>query len=119
MTAVGDDFIWSIKNGDLEAISKYIDANPKRIDELVKGRAYLHYACDFGQREIIEYLLNKGADINIPDKYEISPILAAIWENHTACVKLLIEKGARKSVQAPDGKTLLESTDNKDIKDLL
>lgn len=35
------------------------------INELIKGRTYLHYACDYGQKEIIEYLLNKGANINV------------------------------------------------------
>jgi ankyrin repeat protein len=86
---------------------------------LIKGRTYLHYACDYGQREIIDYLLSKGADINIQDKYNITPLLAAIWENHTACVKLLLHKGANKNVRAPDGKSLLESTDNNEIKMLL
>ena len=35
------------------------------INTLIKGRTFLHYACDFGQKEIIEYLLNKGANINV------------------------------------------------------
>lgn len=39
--------------------------NPKVINTLIKGRTFLHYACDFGQKEIIEYLLNKGANINV------------------------------------------------------
>lgn len=79
---------------------------------MIKGRTYLHYACDYGQIAIIEFLLTKGADINvgifyikndyffllflfnfkIPDKYNITPLLAAIWENHVACVNLLIRK---------------------------
>jgi ankyrin repeat protein len=53
------------------------------------------------------------------DKYSITPILAAIWENHVSCVKLLLSKGASKNVKAPDGKSLLESTDNEEIKRLL
>jgi len=28
----------------------------------------------------------------IPDKYNITPLLAAIWENHVDCVKLLLSK---------------------------
>ncbi|RNA20216.1 myotrophin [Brachionus plicatilis] len=112
-------FIWSIKNGDLETISKYIDSNPKVINILIKGRTFLHYACDYGQKEIIEYLLNRGANINVQDKYNISPLLAAIWENHVSCVKLLLNKGANRSVKAPDGRSLIESTDNDEIKRLL
>ncbi|CAF0868234.1 unnamed protein product [Brachionus calyciflorus] len=114
-----ESFIWSIKNGDLETISKYIDSNPKIINNLIKGRTFLHYACDYGQKDLIEYLLNRGANINIQDKYCITPLLAAIWENHVSCVKLLLSKGASRTVKAPDGRSLLESTDNEEIKRLL
>lgn len=31
-------------------------------------------------------------NFKIPDKYNITPLLAAIWENHVACVNLLIRK---------------------------
>jgi ankyrin repeat protein len=90
MTESSEDYIWNIKNGDLESISKYINAvidqikhyfelnhltlinsflflikNPKSVNELIKGRTYLHYACDYGQKDIIEYLLSKGANINV------------------------------------------------------
>ena len=114
-----EDYIWNIKNGDLETISKYIDSHTNVVNELIKGRSYLHYACDYGQKEIIEYLLSKGANINLQDKYSITPLLAAIWENHVSCVKLLLSKGANRNVKAPDGKSLLESTDNDEIKALL
>lgn len=119
MESINEKYIWSIKNGDLEAISKYIESNPKQIDEVVKGRTYLHYACDYGQKEIINYLLSKGANINIEDIYNITPLLAAIWENHVSCVELLVKKGANTKVKAPDGKSLIESTDNDEIKKLL
>jgi ankyrin repeat protein len=39
--------------------------HPKLINEQIKGRTYLHYACDYGQQEIIDYLLSKGANINV------------------------------------------------------
>ena len=43
--------------------------NPKVINELIKGRTYLHYACDYGQKEILEYLILKGANINVSILY--------------------------------------------------
>merc|ERR1712150_439900 len=96
-----EKYIWSIKNGDLETISKYIETNPKQINQVVKGRSFLHYACDYGQKDIIDYLISKGADINMKDGYQITPLLAAVWEDHTSCVSLLIKKGANTKVKAP------------------
>ena len=63
-------------------------------------------------------------------------MLAAIWENHVSCVKLLLNKvnliiimrniyiflslkGASRSTKAPDGRSLIETTDNDEIKKLL
>ena len=34
----------------------------------------------------------QGANIDSADKHGISPLLAAIWEGHTSCVKFLVEK---------------------------
>lgn len=53
------------------------------------------------------------------DKHGITPILAAIWEGHKDCVKLLLDKGAKKEGVAPDGKSYLESAEHNEIKALL
>ncbi|KAM6382484.1 myotrophin isoform 3-T3 [Alca torda] len=83
------------------------------------GRKPLHYAADCGQLEILEFLLLKGADINAPDKHNITPLLSAVYEGHVSCVKLLLSKGADKTVKGPDGLTAFEATDNQAIKTLL
>lgn len=41
------------------------------------GRKPIHYAADFGQNEVIEYLLAKGADINV-SKFNNGVLLG--WE---------------------------------------
>ena len=58
----------------------------------IGGRSPLHYAADFGQTEVLQYLVSKGANANAKDKHGITVILAAIWEGHTDCVKFLIQK---------------------------
>ena len=56
------------------------------------GRAPCHFAADYGQLEVLRFLVTqKGADVNAKDKHGISVILAAIWEGHTDCVKFLIQ----------------------------
>ena len=58
----------------------------------IDGRSPLHYAADYGQIEVLQYLISKGANPNTKDKHGISVLLAAIWEGHTNCVKFLIQK---------------------------
>jgi ankyrin repeat protein len=56
------------------------------------GRKPIHFAADFGQNQIIDYLLSKGADVNSLDQHGITPLLAAIWEGRADTVKLLLAK---------------------------
>ena len=61
----------------------------------------------------------KNFHLKAEDTYNITPLLAAVWEDHVSCVELLVKKGANTKVKAPDGKSVLESTENESIKKLL
>ncbi|XP_056636894.1 myotrophin [Diorhabda carinulata] len=116
---MSSDFVWAIKNGDLEQVKDIIEKKAVNVNEEVQGRPLILYAADYGQADVIEYLISAGADVNTKDKFGITAILAAIWEGHKDCVKLLLDKGARKDGVAPDGKTYMESTENSEIRQLL
>lgn len=53
------------------------------------------------------------------DKHNISPLLAAIWEGHTECVRLLIANGAQINGRTPDGLSYLEAAEKAEIKSML
>ena len=55
----------------------------------------------------------------MPDKYGITPLLAAIYEGHEEAVKVLILKGADKSGKAPDGRSYLEVAESDEMRALL
>ena len=119
----------------------------------IDGRLPLHYASDYGQLEVIKFLCGKvtdpvptslsphvslsllqGAKVNEEDKHGITPLLAAVWEGHTACVKFLLEnvreilmqlifisvcQGAARDGKTPDGSSYVEAAEKQEIKDLL
>jgi len=85
----------------------------------IDGRNPIHYAADYGQLEVLQYLVDKGADLNVTDKHGISAILAAIWEGHTDCVKLMLSKGASKTGSTPDGTSYLDAAEKPEMKQLL
>lgn len=117
---MGESAIWAAKNGDLEALSNAVEAPGFDVNaEMSQGRTLLHYAADYGQREVIEHLISKGANLNQADKHGITPLLAAIWEGHTSCVELLLSKGASKDGKAPDGRSYLDCAESENIKALL
>ncbi|XP_015510788.1 myotrophin isoform X1 [Neodiprion pinetum] len=89
------------------------------VNQMIDGRTPLHYAADYGQGDVLRYLLEKGADANATDKHGITTLLAAIWEGHTNCVKLLLERGANPDGSTPDGTSYLEAAEKDEIKQLL
>jgi len=111
--------IWSLKNGDLDQVKEIVETHNIDVNVPLEGRPAIHYASDYGQKEVIKYLISRGADVNATDKHGIPVVLAAIWEGHTDCVKLLIESGACKDGKTPDGKTFVEVAEKQDIVDIL
>ncbi|GBP31897.1 Myotrophin [Eumeta japonica] len=113
------ELVWGIKNGDIDQVKDIIESKKIDVNALIDGRVPLHYAADYGQTAVLSYLLDKGADPNMIDKHGISVLLAAIWEGHTDCVKMLIKHGASKNGKTPDGTPYLEAAEKDEIKELL
>ncbi|XDC54899.1 hypothetical protein R6Z07M_006081 [Ovis aries] len=102
------EFMWALKNGDLDEVKDYVAKGEDVNRTLEGGRKPLHYAADCGQLEILEFLLLKGADINAPDKHHITPLLSAVYEGHVSCVKLLLSKDFPGKNAGVDGHFLLQ-----------
>ncbi|EDW52408.1 myotrophin [Drosophila sechellia] len=120
MSAISnEDIIWTIKNGEIDAVQAAFQNDAQKVNEEIKGRFPVHYAADFGQLNVLKFLISLGADINKKDKHGITPILAAIWEGHTSCVELLLKVGADKNGSTPDGQSYLEAAEKDEIKKLL
>eukprot|EP00088_Acartia_fossae_P001737 TRINITY_DN10690_c0_g1_i3.p1 TRINITY_DN10690_c0_g1~~TRINITY_DN10690_c0_g1_i3.p1 ORF type:complete len:133 (-),score=24.51 TRINITY_DN10690_c0_g1_i3:258-611(-) len=111
--------VWAIKNGDIEQVKELIEKQCVDVNTPIEGRLPLHYASDYGQTEVVSYLLTKGSNVDAVDKHGITPILAAIWEGHTNCVKMLLQNGASKTGSCPDGTSYLQAAEKEEIKALI
>ena len=106
---------WLLKTGDLEELKREL----ADVNALVKGRTPLHIAADFGQTEVLAWLLSRGAAVEALDRDGLSVLLAAVAEDHEDAVRLLLLHGADPSRSGPDGRPYAEWTSNPDIKALL
>ncbi len=54
------------------------------------------YACDGGHREVVRYLLDRGAEINrvVNGRVRCQALVGAVIEGHVDVAKLLVERGA-------------------------
>ncbi len=119
---------------DLKIVQLLVDegANPNKRARPINTRndyetsleTPLIAAVDRGDEEIIVYLLNNGADINLPSSYG-SPLTYAIFTRQPALAIKLVERGAHVNFADPRDDTsplalaLLNHTSNQDSDDLI
>ena len=63
------------------------------------GRSAFMKACETGRKDAVDYLLGKGASVNVEDLRRRTPLHVACENGHEDIVALLIEKGAELDVQ--------------------
>ncbi|MBK7704500.1 MAG: ankyrin repeat domain-containing protein [Acidobacteria bacterium] len=56
-----------------------------------------------GHKEIAEFLIENGARLDKGDSWGKTPLMAAVFYNHSEVVKLLIEKGADVCISSNGG----------------
>ncbi|CAF0775303.1 unnamed protein product [Didymodactylos carnosus] len=87
-----DSWIWCAKTGDFQTFQAMLKHSPEKVNEQMNGRYLIHYAADSGNFDILQELIKNGANINIKDKFGITPLLAAIYESHASCVSYVYMK---------------------------
>ena len=87
--------------GDLETVRQLLDDKPAWIHTVGShGRTMLWEAAYRGKLEMIEFLLERGADINLPGCYhikhrvEITPYCVARYQGRDGAAEFLLQHGA-------------------------
>jgi hypothetical protein len=105
----GNDIRIAARTGNMEAIRKYLamDMDINAPDSEF-GVTLLTWAALFGQTEIIELLIQKGADVNAKNRNGTTPLHGAVFLGQTEAVELLIQKGADANARTNEGATPLD-----------
>ncbi|PQV64478.1 Ankyrin repeat [Abditibacterium utsteinense] len=99
----------SIRKGDLAAVKTAIEGEPKLIESTSRGNNPLYVAIQSGKADVVNYLLEKGADPNV-ETYSGSALAAAVsgWgDNWKTIAEALLAKGAKIDGVDEEGQTPL------------
>ena len=95
------------------------DINAKGLDDCTP----LYYAVSGKYIDIVKILVNKKADLDIPNKNGNTPLIIAVqmYDGNDEIIKILLDNGANPKAKNNAGNTLYKMLDmpkNKSIKDL-
>lgn len=96
------------EKGDLATINRILDADPSQVHSFdARGQQPLHSAAFKGKVDVIELLLERGADINALDKHSTTPLSYAVDSDKLKAVEYLVSRGADVNLGAERRKPLL------------
>jgi ankyrin repeat protein len=102
--------------GELSRVKEWVEQQPDLISAYAPdGFQPLGLAAFFGQTDVVEFLLGKGAEVNSPshNQMRVTPLHSAIANKRTEIVRLLLDHGADvNAAQADDFTPLHEAAQN-------
>ena len=93
--------------GQMAAV-RWLVERGARINSAPRQWSPLHYAVFGGHKEVVDYLLAQGADVNAQSTNGSSVLMMAVYEGHDALAKSLLARGARVDVRNDWGDGALE-----------
>lgn len=113
----GPDAAWfdAVKRGDLAAVKKMVEngQNLEAKDEASLGQTALGWAAFIGYEDMVDYLIERGADLNATDRGDVYNVLkSAVLGKNTNIVKKVYAKLKDKTdlndqTVESDGETLI------------
>lgn len=118
-----DCFSFHIAKNNFEQCELFYEAGMDVNERDSAGTPMLCVASRAGRKEMIQWLVDKGADINaISQDRGYSALMDAVWKSNYDITKILVDLGADVNIVAQDGQSLLvlaTGTNNSRICELL
>ena len=91
---VNEDLLAAARGGDLASVKASIEKGAALETKTSYGQTPLYLAAMNGHQEVVEFLLAKGASVNVSDTFYKAPMLAFVLQRkHYGVAKELIAKG--------------------------
>ena len=114
------DYTDALTEGKLNVVQKYVDADPKAVNEKSFGWSPLQMAANKNQLAVVNYLIGKGAELNYihPIAHHTAFHLAA-FGGYTETMKALAKGGADVNVKLKGDVSLIRFFRDEDNKPMV
>ena len=91
-----EETLWeAARQGDLATIERLVGEGLDFDAKTRYGATALSFACDKGHVDVVRYLVDLGADVNVQDTfYEYTPLGWATSKKHVEVIEVLLAHGA-------------------------
>jgi hypothetical protein len=89
----------------VKSLGDKVDVNEA---EPTSGRTALHKAAFFGHTQTVQYILSKGAKINVQDYNGDTPLHDGVKHDNPGVVEVLVNAGADQTIKNREGATALD-----------
>lgn len=94
-------------------------ANPNAPEDEKTGESIMHLAAKSKQGDIVDIMIENGADVNVEDKDGNSVLLAACKVLAKDCIKALVKAGAGPNARNFEGESPLHFVEDEEIMEFL
>lgn len=92
-TTHGQEIHVAAGQGNLKKVKKLLEKDPSMLNVSYALGTPLLWAARYGQEDIVDFLINKGADVNLKS-WDTSPLFHAAFQEHMDVVEMLLLNGA-------------------------
>jgi len=107
-------FMWAIRMGKREFAEMLLNYNAD-INKVSNDMSALHIAAASDNSDMLKFLIDKGADVNIDSGFGCRPLHIAAWCNKIENAKILLEYGADPTLKC-NGYTLMQLAKSDEFK---
>ncbi|KAI4274402.1 MAG: hypothetical protein LQ337_003974 [Flavoplaca oasis] len=111
-------------NGDVERVRRLLQGKARSFIDVnatdEEGRAPIMYASCFGHEDVVDALVEAGADVDKKDRNQWTALMWAMTNRHKNIAKMLLDNGASSTVKSSSGRTAFDlPAPNSEISDFL
>lgn len=95
-----ESFITLLYEGNIDGIKEFVKNKQEILNDVTPMGTMLEIAASEGNRDVVDYLIKKGCDVNLGGGLEESPLVEASLRGYSEIVDLLLSNGAKLDVSS-------------------